>query len=138
MTSGHCEIAILGAGLGGLGMASRLRASGRNDFIIFGQADRLDGTWRDNTYPGAGCDVQSHLYCYSFAPKRDWSHVYCLQPEILRDVEDFAEAGGIVPHIRFNHEVVEAEWDERTLAGGCACATAKYSPREFSSLPGVS
>lgn len=112
MTSGHCEIAILGAGLGGLGMASRLRAAGRTDFVIFEQADRLGGTWRDNTYPGAGCDVQSHLYCYSFALKRDWSHVYCLQPEILRYVEDFAEASGLVPHLRFDHEVTEARWDD--------------------------
>ena len=112
MTSKHCEIAILGAGLGGLGMASRLRAAGRTDFVIFEQADRLGGTWRDNTYPGAGCDVQSHLYCYSFALKRDWSHVYCLQPEILRYIEDFAEANGLVPHIRFDHEVTEARWDD--------------------------
>ena len=112
MTSGHCEIAILGAGLGGLGMASRLRAAGRTDFVIFEQSDRLGGTWRDNTYPGAGCDVQSHLYCYSFALKRDWSHVYCLQPEILRYVEDFAETNGLVPHIRFGHEVTEARWDD--------------------------
>lgn len=118
MTSGHCEIAILGAGLGGLGMASRLRAAGRTDFVIFEQADRLGGTWRDNTYPGAGCDVQSHLYCYSFALKRDWSHVYCLQPEILRYVEDFAEANGLVPHIRFDHEVTEARWDDEHARWG--------------------
>ena len=111
MTAKHYDIAILGAGLGGLGMASRLRAAGRTDFVIFEQADRPGGTWRDNTYPGAGCDVQSHLYCYSFAPKRDWSHVYGLQPEILRYIEDFAEANGLVPHIRFNHEMAEASWD---------------------------
>lgn len=111
VTAPHYDIAILGAGLGGLGMASRLRAAGRTDFVILEQSDRLGGTWRDNTYPGAGCDVQSHLYCYSFAIKRDWSHVYCLQPEILRYIEDFAENNRLVPHIRFNHEISEARWD---------------------------
>jgi cation diffusion facilitator CzcD-associated flavoprotein CzcO len=106
------NVVIIGAGLAGLGMAMRLKAEGESDFVILEKADRVGGTWRDNTYPGAACDVQSHLYWYSFDAQPDWSHVYCAQPEILANIERLSERSGLVPHIRFNAEVTGVQWDD--------------------------
>ena len=106
------KVAILGAGLGGLGMALRLKDAGENDFLIIEKAGRVGGTWRDNVYPGAGCDVQSHLYWFSFDEHPDWSRVYSLQPEILANVERLVERRGLGPHIRFNTEVTALRWDD--------------------------
>jgi cation diffusion facilitator CzcD-associated flavoprotein CzcO len=114
-TSDHTAIhgtAILGAGLGGLGMAMRLRAAGDESFIILEKADRVGGTWRDNVYPGAACDVQSHLYWFSFDRQPDWSRLYPLQPEIQANIERLTAEHGIAPHVRFNTEVVEVRWEQ--------------------------
>ena len=70
------EVVIVGAGMSGLGMAARLKEAGRHSFRVLEKASSVGGTWRDNTYPGAACDVQSHLYWYSFGEQPDWSHVY--------------------------------------------------------------
>ncbi|MDT5293528.1 MAG: hypothetical protein QOJ76_408, partial [Acidobacteriota bacterium] len=78
----HTRIAIIGSGFGGLGTAIRLRQKGIEDFRIFERADDVGGTWRDNIYPGCACDVQSHLYSFSFAPNPDWTRNYSPQPEI--------------------------------------------------------
>lgn len=106
------DVAILGAGFGGLGMAVRLKARGEDSFIILEKADRPGGTWRDNTYPGAACDVQSHLYWFSFDEPPDWSHVYCHQPEILGNVERLIERHGLAPHIRYGAGITTAHWDD--------------------------
>ena len=106
------KIAILGAGLGGLGMALRLKAAGEDSFVILEKADRVGGTWRDNTYPGAGCDVQSHLYWFSFGDQPDWSRVYPLQPEIQANIERLVERHGLGPHIRLRTEVTDLRWDD--------------------------
>lgn len=108
------RVAIIGAGLAGLGIAMRLKAAGENSFVILEKSDRAGGTWRDNSYPGAACDIQSHLYWYSFDTQPDWSHVYCAQPEILRNIERLVERTGLKPHLRFNAEVTEASWDDLT------------------------
>ena len=106
------RVAIIGAGLAGLGIAMRLKAAGENSFVILEKSDRAGGTWRDNSYPGAACDIQSHLYWYSFDTQPDWSHVYCAQPEILSNIERLVERTGLKPHLRFNAEVTEASWDD--------------------------
>ena len=106
------EVAILGAGFGGLGMAVRLKAQGESSFVVLEKADRAGGTWRDNTYPGAACDVQSHLYWFSFDESPDWSHVYCDQPEILGNLERLIERHGLAPHIHYGAEVTTARWDD--------------------------
>ena len=106
------KIAILGAGLGGLGMAARLKMAGENSFVILEKADRVGGTWRDNTYPGCACDVPSHLYWYSFDRQPNWSRVFPSQAEILRNIESFVSRREIAPHIRFETEVMAANWDE--------------------------
>jgi cyclohexanone monooxygenase len=109
----HWRVAIIGAGAGGLGLAIRLRKSRRRDFVLFEASDGVGGTWRSNTYPGAACDVPSHLYSYSFARKPDWTKTYAEQPEILRYFEECAERFGISDHVRPNTRITGARWDER-------------------------
>lgn len=108
----HVKIAIIGAGFAGLGTAIRMRQEGETEFTIFEKAGGVGGTWRDNTYPGAACDVQSHLYWFSFVEQPDWSRVYPGQAEILGNIERMVDAEGIRPHIRFHKELDTAVWDE--------------------------
>jgi cation diffusion facilitator CzcD-associated flavoprotein CzcO len=108
----HHEIAIVGTGFSGLGMAIRLRERGEHDFVLLERAGEIGGTWRDNTYPGCRCDVPSHLYSFSFAPNPNWSSTFSPQPEILDYLKDCAERFGVMPHIRFDTEVEHASWDE--------------------------
>ncbi|MDF3834700.1 NAD(P)/FAD-dependent oxidoreductase [Cupriavidus basilensis] len=111
----HCDIAIIGTGFAGLAMAIRLKQSGRHDFAIFEKAAAVGGTWRDNHYPGCACDVQSHLYSFSFAPNPDWSRMFSPQPEIRAYLERCTDQFRLRPHLRLNHELRRAAWDE---AGG--------------------
>ncbi len=105
-------VAIIGTGFAGLGMAIRLKEAGYDDFIIFEKASDVGGCWRDNTYPGAACDVPSHLYSFSFEPNTEWSRRYATQPEIFAYLRATADKYGLRPHIRFNTEVVSASFDE--------------------------
>ena len=104
--------AIIGAGFAGIGAAIRLKDQGITDFEIFERGTRVGGTWRDNTYPGAACDIPSRLYSYSFAPNPDWSHTYSGSAEILGYIDTMVESAGIAPHIRFGHNVTGVEYDE--------------------------
>jgi NADPH-dependent 2,4-dienoyl-CoA reductase/sulfur reductase-like enzyme len=125
------NVAIIGAGFSGLGMAARLKESGEDSFVILEKADRLGGTWRENTYPGCACDIPSHLYWYSFDAQPRWSRVFSPQGEILDKLQSFAERRGLRPHIRFKTELTSARWDEArscwllaTKDGGEITATA--------------
>jgi cation diffusion facilitator CzcD-associated flavoprotein CzcO len=109
----HWRVAIIGAGAGGLGLAIRLRKARQRDFVVFEASDGVGGTWRSNTYPGAACDVPSHLYSYSFARKPDWTKTYAGQSEILRYLEDCAERFGISDHVRTRTRMTAAHWDEQ-------------------------
>jgi cation diffusion facilitator CzcD-associated flavoprotein CzcO len=109
----HARVAIIGAGFSGIGMAARLLQEGIDDFAVLERAEDLGGTWRDNTYPGCQCDIPSALYSYSFAPNPNWSRAYPKQSEIRAYLQRCAHEFGVVPHIRFGHEVTEAAWDER-------------------------
>ena len=108
----HARVAIVGGGFAGLGAGIRLRQEGEEDFVIFERAGEVGGTWRDNSYPGCACDVQSHLYSFPFAPNPDWSHSFSRQPEIWEYLRRCAREFDLLPHIRFRHEVREAAWDE--------------------------
>ncbi|MCP3143421.1 flavin-containing monooxygenase [Pyxidicoccus xibeiensis] len=108
----HFHVAIAGSGFGGLGMAIRLKQEGQQDFVIFERASEVGGVWRDNSYPGCACDVQSHLYSFSFAPNPGWSRSYSPQSEIHTYLLGCADRYGIRPHIRFNHALHSARWDE--------------------------
>jgi cation diffusion facilitator CzcD-associated flavoprotein CzcO len=105
-------VAIVGSGFGGLGAAIRLKQEGREDFVVFERAGEVGGTWRDNSYPGCACDVQSHLYSFSFAPNPGWTRKFSPQPEIWEYLKRCARDFGVLPHIRFREEVRGAAWDE--------------------------
>jgi cation diffusion facilitator CzcD-associated flavoprotein CzcO len=105
-------IAIIGAGFAGIGMGIRLKERGIHSFTIFEGADRVGGTWRDNTYPGCACDVPSHVYSFSFERNPDWSRNFSPQPEILAYLERCVERYGLAPHIRFGRWIERAEWDD--------------------------
>jgi cation diffusion facilitator CzcD-associated flavoprotein CzcO/acetyl esterase/lipase len=105
------RIAIVGAGFGGIGLAIRLKGEGFQDFTILEKADGVGGVWRANTYPGAACDVPSHLYSFSFEPKPDWTRRYSPQQEILEYLEGCVARHRLEPHIRFGVEVARADFD---------------------------
>lgn len=109
------RVVIIGAGPGGLCTGIKLREAGYEDFVILEAADGVGGTWRHNTYPGAACDVASHLYSFSFELKRDWSRPYATQPEILEYFEHCGDAYGLEPHLRLRTPVRGAHWDDERL-----------------------
>lgn len=106
------HIAIIGTGFAGLGMGIRLKRAGIDNFTIFEMASGVGGTWRDNTYPGAACDVQSHLYSFSFEPNPDWSSMFGKQAEILAYLERCADKYDLRRHIQFDTAVDGAVFDE--------------------------
>lgn len=112
MKTNNPSVAIIGSGFGGLGMGVYLKKAGMDSFRIFEKASNLGGVWRENTYPGAACDIPSHLYSYSFEPHYPWSCRYGHQPEILAYQHHVADKYGLKAHIDFGHEVVSAEFDE--------------------------
>lgn len=107
------SVLIVGTGFSGLGMAIQLKQAGFEDFTILERAGDVGGTWRDNSYPGCACDVQSHLYSYSFEPNPNWSRMFAPQPEIKAYLQHCARKYGLLPHIRYNAELVRAEYDEK-------------------------
>ena len=103
---------VVGAGFAGLGTAIKLDEHGFSDFIVVEKGDTVGGTWRDNTYPGAACDVPSQLYSFSFAPNPDWSRSFSPQPEIQAYLERTAEEAGVLDRFRFGVTVLDLAWDE--------------------------
>lgn len=113
------RVAIVGAGFGGLGAAVALRRAGIDDLVILEAADGVGGTWRRNTYPGAACDIQSHLYSFSFAPNKSWSRTYARQPEILAYLESVADDFDLRRHLRLHTRVRTAAWNADTWSWEC-------------------
>jgi cation diffusion facilitator CzcD-associated flavoprotein CzcO len=105
------RVAIIGAGAGGIGLGMLLLRSGIDDFVILEKAAGVGGTWRVNTYPGAECDVPSHLYSYSFQLNPDWSKTFSGQREILAYFERCTDESGLRPHIRTSTGVESVTWD---------------------------
>jgi len=112
MSLRHHDIAIVGSGFAGLGMAIELRRNGVEDFVVLERASSVGGTWRDNHYPGCCCDVPTPLYSFSFAPNPDWSHLYARNDEIRAYIEDCTDRFGVRPHMRFGADVTGAQWDQ--------------------------
>jgi len=108
------EVAIVGAGVSGLGMGIQLLKAGEKNFRIFDKGHDVGGTWRDNTYPGCGCDVKSSLYSYSFEPWAEWSNSYAKQGEIYKYLRHCATKYGVYPHIQFKTGINAANYDEQT------------------------
>ena len=114
--------AIIGAGMGGILMAIKLKEAGFDDFVILEKGDRVGGTWRENTYPGLHCDFPSHFYSYSFFQNPNWTYRFSPGPEIRDYLESAAHAFGVFDAIRFNSKVTDGRWEDDawtvTLEGG--------------------
>ncbi len=102
---------ILGAGMSGILSAIKLHEAGLDNFAIYEKADRLGGTWRENTYAGVCCDVPSHLYSYSFAPNPDWTHRFSPGSEIQAYFEDIARRYGVDSLIQYGKEITRCEFE---------------------------
>ncbi|MGV9411374.1 flavin-containing monooxygenase [Nocardia sp. NPDC003693] len=145
----HTPIVIIGAGFGGIGLSIKLREAGFEDLVILERADDLGGTWQANTYPGAACDVPSHLYSYSFAPNPKWSRTYGQQREILAYLRAVATEHDVLRHMRFGVELLHARWDEDECRWHLATsygpltadfllsATGIFAEAKYPALPGL-
>jgi cation diffusion facilitator CzcD-associated flavoprotein CzcO len=106
------RVAIVGAGFAGIGMAISLQRAGFTNFEVLERGDRVGGVWRENTYPGAGCDIPSPFYSFSFAPNPRWPYRYSKQDSILDYLERCVDTFGIRDRIRLDTEVTGAEWQD--------------------------
>lgn len=144
------DVIIIGSGFGGLGTAIKLRAAGNDSFVVLERGSDLGGTWRDNDYPGCACDVQSHLYSFSFEPNPSWSRLFAPQQEILSYLKHCADKYDVRRFIRFGECVVRAEYDDaraewtvRTSAGSVyrgralVCAIGALSNPAYPDIPGL-
>jgi cation diffusion facilitator CzcD-associated flavoprotein CzcO len=104
------RVVVVGAGMAGILSAIKLREAGLTDLVVYEKADRLGGTWRENTYPGIACDVPSHLYSYSFALNPDWTQSFSPGEEIEAYFERVAHEYGVVDDICFGEEVTACDW----------------------------
>ncbi len=105
-------IVILGAGFAGIGTAIRLLQAGIDSFVMIERAGEIGGTWRDNTYPGAACDVPSHVYSFSFEPNPNWSRVFAGSQEIQAYLLGLVEKWNLRSKLRLHTEIVGARFDE--------------------------
>ncbi|MFC6013914.1 flavin-containing monooxygenase [Nocardia lasii] len=110
----HVTTIIVGSGFAGLGMAIRLRQQGRDDFLVLERGSEVGGTWRDNTYPGAACDVPSHLYSYSFALNPDWTRSFSKQGEIQNYIRSVAQRHDVLDNHVFDCDVTSIRWNNET------------------------
>jgi cation diffusion facilitator CzcD-associated flavoprotein CzcO len=132
----HVPIAILGAGLGGLGMSIRLKQEGVDDFLVFERDTDVGGTWWANSYPGCQCDIPSHLYSYSFAPNPDWTRTYPLQEELGRYARNVGERYGVMEHIRLGCEITGAQWDEEATRWRIDTSDGEFTADMLVAAPG--
>ena len=136
----NLEVLIIGAGFGGILAGIRLKEAGIEDFVILEKDAGVGGTWWANTYPGCACDVQSHLYSYSFEPNPDWSYMFGRQEEICDYLQHCVDKYGLASHIRLSTQVKRAEWREsvnrwRVRAGN---GTTYSAPILISAIGGLS
>lgn len=110
----HVRTIIIGSGFAGLGLAIRLTQQGRDDYLVLERGNDVGGTWRDNTYPGAACDVPSQLYSYSFALNPDWSRSFSRQDEIQSYIRGVAEQHDVLDKHIFDCDVTSARWNNET------------------------
>ncbi|HNY56038.1 MAG TPA: NAD(P)/FAD-dependent oxidoreductase, partial [Chitinophagales bacterium] len=112
-TNKDFSILITGTGFSGICVGIQLKKAGIHNFTIVEKANDVGGTWRDNTYPGAACDVKSNLYSYSFEPNPNWTRAYSPQAEILAYIKHCVKKYDLGKHILFDWEVKAAKYDEK-------------------------
>jgi len=127
----HYTCVIIGGGFSGLCLAIKLRQRGIDDFIVLEKADAIGGTWRDNHYPGAECDVPSSLYSYSFETKTDWNYQWSEQPQILDYIRNTARKHGIMAHIRLDSELRAADYDAANARWNLRLASGETLSAQF-------
>ncbi|MGB3371282.1 MAG: NAD(P)/FAD-dependent oxidoreductase, partial [Rhodococcus sp. (in: high G+C Gram-positive bacteria)] len=120
---------IIGSGFAGLGAAIKLTQKGKNNFLVLERGSDVGGTWRDNTYPGAACDVPSHLYSYSFALNPDWTRSFSTQPEIQKYISSVARKYNVLGKHVFNSDVTSVIWDENTHRWNIVASTGEYTAK---------
>ena len=131
------DVAIVGAGFGGLGMAIRLKEAGRDDFVVLERASDVGGTWQANTYPGCQCDIPSNLYSFSFARKSDWTTAYPLREQILDYLHHCARRFGVEPHVELECELLDAVWDADRGRWDIETSSGRLSARVLVAAPGL-
>ena len=132
----HVHVAVIGAGFGGLAAAVRFLQEGETSLAVFERADGVGGVWRDNRYPGAACDVPSHLYSFAFAPNPDWSTRFARQPEILAYLDGVADRFGVRPHLRLGHDVERMDWDDGAAVWRIATSRGDWTADVVVAAPG--
>jgi cation diffusion facilitator CzcD-associated flavoprotein CzcO len=131
------EVAIVGAGFGGLGMAIRLKQEGIDDFVLIERDDDVGGTWWANSYPGCQCDIPSNLYSFSFAPNPNWDRAYPMRDQLLDYLRDCAERYRILPHTRVGCELLEARWMAEDRCWELETSTGPLAARVLAAAPGL-
>jgi cation diffusion facilitator CzcD-associated flavoprotein CzcO len=131
------EVAIVGAGFGGLGMAIRLKQAGRDDFVLIERGEDVGGTWWANSYPGCQCDIPSNLYSFSFAPNPNWDRAYPMRDQLLEYLRDCAERFGVLPQTRLRSELLEARWVAEEQRWELETATGPLAARVLVAAPGL-
>jgi cation diffusion facilitator CzcD-associated flavoprotein CzcO len=141
------RVLVVGSGFAGLAMGIRLKQAGFDDFTILERSGEVGGTWLDNSYPGAGCDVESHLYSLSFEPNAKWTRAFAPQKEILEYLVHCADKYDVRRHVRFHAGVERARFDEAAatwhvdIAGGerlsAAVLVAGCGPLNRPSTPDI-
>ncbi|MFI9507412.1 flavin-containing monooxygenase [Nocardia sp. NPDC052566] len=145
------EVAVIGAGPGGIAAGVKLRGAGIDDFVVLERADDVGGSWHENHYPGLSVDIPAIAYQYSFARNANWTRIFPRGPEVKAYHVDVARRYGLYPHMRFGTDVVRQEWDDdrhiwrlHTAAG--SLITARYvisavgafvNPKADPGIPGL-
>ena len=131
-SNGSFSAAIVGAGFGGVGAAIRLVQAGITDITLFERSDGVGGVWHSNQYPGAACDVPSHVYSFSFAPGTQWSRRYAPQADIAQYLNDIVDDFNVRQYLRLNTGVESAHFDAQI--GSWRVASSDGQVRNFDFL----
>ena len=112
------DAVVIGAGFSGMYMLHSLRDKLDLNVTLFEAGNGVGGTWYWNRYPGARCDSDSYIYCYTFdknlLQEWNWSERYPEQDEILRYLEHCAERFDLKPDIQFGKRVIAITFDDET------------------------
>ncbi len=133
----NIDTLIIGSGFAGLGAAIRLTQEGKDNFLVLERGSDVGGTWRDNTYPGAACDVPSHLYSYSFALNPDWTRSFSKQGEIQKYISGVATKYNVRDKHIFNCDVQSAHWNADDARWDVQTSQGQFSAKILVSAVGA-